>query len=103
MIDPDTWKTAWLRLDGRERRCMLLVPKPRVVAALSWAPVVGSVMPLPTAQAQPGRVETVPALRRAQAVFGFAPAQLPGFGDGCVCVEEFSTHGPGRPGAAVAI
>lgn len=62
MIDPATWKKAWVLLDAREKRNAWIVLGVIVLAALSSAAMVGSVMPFLSVLADPERIRDVPAL-----------------------------------------
>lgn len=71
MIDPATWKKAWALLDDRERRNAWIVLGVVVLAALSSAAMVGSVMPFLSVLADPERIRNVPALTWAYDTGGF--------------------------------
>lgn len=88
MIDFATWRKAWELLDGRERRAALIVFALVIVAALSTAAMVGSVMPFLTILADPGRIETTPVFAWAYDAFGFTSAYsfIAGLGVGSICV-----------------
>lgn len=65
MIDWPTWKKAWALLDARDRRNAWIVLGIVIVAALSSALMVGSVVPFLTVLADPDRIRSVPALEWA--------------------------------------
>ena len=71
MIDFSTWKKAWALLDARERRMAWLVLVVIIVAALSAALMVGSVMPFLAVLADPSRIQSVAVLSWAYETFGF--------------------------------
>ena len=71
MIDLDIWKKAWAILDARERRNAWVVLCIVTIGALASALMVGSVLPFLSVLAEPGRIETVPALAWAYETFGF--------------------------------
>ena len=62
MVKTKTWKKAWALLDARERRNAWIVLAIVVVAALSSAAMVGSIMPFLSVLADPDRIREVPAL-----------------------------------------
>ncbi|MDO8837356.1 MAG: ABC transporter ATP-binding protein [Parvibaculum sp.] len=71
MIDLSTWKKVWALLDARERRNAWIVLGIMLVAAISSAVMVGSIMPFLVVLADPARIEATPALAWAYAYFGF--------------------------------
>lgn len=71
MIDLSTWKKAWALLDARERLNAWLVLVVMLVAAISSAAMVGSIMPFLAVLADPSRIEATPALAWAYDNFGF--------------------------------
>lgn len=71
MIDTTTWKKAWALLDARERRNAWVVLGIIIIAALSSAVMVGSVMPFLAVLADPSRIGSMPALAWAYDAFGF--------------------------------
>lgn len=71
MIDFSTWKKAWALLGARERRTAWLMLFVIVVAALSAALMVGSVMPFLSVLADPSQIQSVAVLSWAYEVFGF--------------------------------
>lgn len=71
MMDFSTARKAWALLDARERRNAWLVLIIMMLAALSAAAMVGSIMPFLAVLADPARIETNPALAWAYAQFGF--------------------------------
>ena len=72
MIDLAVWKKAWALLDAREQRNAWVVLGVVIIGALSSALMVGSVLPFLSVLAEPGRIETVPALAWAYESFGFS-------------------------------
>jgi ATP-binding cassette, subfamily B, bacterial PglK len=71
MIDLKTWKKGWALLDARERRNAWIVLGIVIVAALSSAAMVGSIMPFLAVLADPERIRNVPALAWAYEIGGF--------------------------------
>ena len=71
MIDLQTWKKAWALLDARERRNAWIVLGIVIIAALSSAAMVGSIMPFLAVLADPERIRNVPALAWAYEMGGF--------------------------------
>ena len=71
MIDLSTLKKIWALLDVHERRNAWLVLGVMLLAALSTAAMVGSIMPFLAVLADPSRIETTPALAWAYERFGF--------------------------------
>lgn len=71
MIDFSIWKKAWALLDARERRNAWIVLAIVVLAALSSAVMVGSVMPFLSVLADPGRIQTTSVLRWLYETGGF--------------------------------
>ena len=71
MIDLSTWKKAWALLDSIERLKASIILVVVILAALSSAVMVASVMPFLAVLAEPSRVETTPALAWAYHAFGF--------------------------------
>lgn len=71
MIDFMTWKKAWALLDERERRNAWNVLGVIILAALSSAAMVGSVMPFLSVLSEPDRIRDVPALAWAYDAGGF--------------------------------
>ncbi|RBI87215.1 ABC transporter ATP-binding protein, partial [Rhodosalinus halophilus] len=67
----ETWRKAWALLDARERRNAWIVLAIVVVAALSSAAMVGSIMPFLSVLADPERIREVPALAWAYRAGGF--------------------------------
>jgi ABC-type multidrug transport system fused ATPase/permease subunit len=74
MMDFSTARKAWALLDARERRNAGLVLGIMVIAALSSAAMVGSIMPFLAVLADPSRIETTPTLAWAYDRFGFTSA-----------------------------
>lgn len=71
MIDLETWYKAWALLDAKERRNAWLVLGVIIVAALSSAAMVGSVMPFLSVLSDPSQIHNVPALSWAYEIGGF--------------------------------
>lgn len=71
MIDISTWKKAWELLDGRERRNAWIVLAVVVIAALSSAVMIGSVMPFLSVLADPGRIHSISTLAWIYQAGGF--------------------------------
>lgn len=71
MIDLATLKKAWAMLDGRERRNAWILLGLIILAALSSAAMVGSVMPFLSVLSDPEGIRDVPALSWAYEVGGF--------------------------------
>jgi len=71
MIDLEIWRKAWALLDARERRQAWMVLTISIVAALTSALMVGSVLPFLSVLAEPERIRTVPALAWIYDTFGF--------------------------------
>lgn len=71
MIDLTTWQKAWALLDPRERRTAWMVLGVIVIAALSAALMVGSVMPFLAVLAEPSRIQDTAVLHWAYNAFGF--------------------------------
>lgn len=71
MIDLSTWTKAWALLEPRERRNAWMVLVVIVIAALSAALMVGSVMPFLVVLADPSRIQDTPLLHWAYTFFGF--------------------------------
>jgi ABC-type bacteriocin/lantibiotic exporter with double-glycine peptidase domain len=71
LIDLETWKKAWTLLDERERRNAWIVLGIVIVAALSSAVMVGSIMPFLSVLAEPERIRTVPPLAWLHEAGGF--------------------------------
>ena len=70
MIDLSTWKKAWALLNAHERRNAGVVLIIMMLAALSSAAMVGSIIPFLTVLADPSHIETTPVLAWAYAQFG---------------------------------
>lgn len=71
MIDLNTWKKVWALLDPHERRSAGVVLGIVILGALSSALMVGSILPFLSVLAEPARIQSVPTLTWAYAVFGF--------------------------------
>ena len=71
MIDLSTWKKAWALLDARERRNARIVLGILVLAALSSAAMVGSIMPFLSVLSNPERIRDVAVLTWVYQVGGF--------------------------------
>ena len=71
MTDLSTWRKAWALLDARERRNAWIVLGIMLVAAISSAVMVGSIMPFLAVLADPARIQATPALAWGYAYFGF--------------------------------
>lgn len=72
LIDLATWKKAWALLDARERRNAWIVLGIVIIAALSSAVMVGSIMPFLSVLADPERIRTAPPLAWAYETGGFS-------------------------------
>ncbi|WP_416898631.1 MAG: ABC transporter ATP-binding protein [Minwuia sp.] len=72
LIDLATWKKAWALLDARERRNAWIVLGIVILAALSSAAMVGSVLPFLSVLADPERIRSMPALGWAYETGGFS-------------------------------
>jgi ABC-type bacteriocin/lantibiotic exporter with double-glycine peptidase domain len=71
MIDREIWKKAWMLLDAREKRNAWIVLGIVILAALSSAAMVGSVMPFLSVLADPEKIRTVPIFNWAYTAGGF--------------------------------
>ncbi len=71
MLDFTNWKKAWALLDKRERRNAFVVLGILMVAALSSAVMVGSVMPFLSVLADPERIRDVALLADIYKLGGF--------------------------------
>lgn len=72
LIDVATWKKAWALLDKRERRNAWIVLGIVILAALSSAAMVGSVLPFLSVLADPEQIGATPALEWAYEAGGFS-------------------------------
>ncbi len=70
-FDFSTWKKAWALLDARERRNAWIVLAIIILAALSSASMVGSIMPFLSVLVDPSRIREVPFLAWAYDAGGF--------------------------------
>lgn len=70
-MEIETWKKAWALLDAREKRSAWLVLSIVILSAISSALMIGSVLPFLSVLADPGRIQTVPALAAAYETFDF--------------------------------
>ncbi len=71
MIDLGTWKKAWALLDAREKRNAWIVLCILILAALSSAAMVGSIMPFLSVLSNPERIRDVAVLAWVYQVGGF--------------------------------
>lgn len=71
MTELSTWKKTWALLDARERRNACFVLGIMLLAAVSAAAMVASIMPFLAVLADPSRIERTPVLVWAYNFFGF--------------------------------
>lgn len=71
MIDLGMWKKAWALLDARERRNAWIVLGILILAALSSAAMVGSIVPFLSVLSNPERIRDVAVLAWVYQVVGF--------------------------------
>lgn len=72
MTDANEWRRAWALLDVRERRHGWITLSIVIVAAMSSALMVGSVLPFLSVLSNPDQIRQVPVLAWFYETFGFS-------------------------------